>query len=411
MNSRERVLKAMNHQEPDRIPIDFSAHRSSGISALAYPKLRDFLGLKPTVVKVYDPVQQLAVLDEDILNRFGVDVIELGRAFDKEEHLWVDWVLPDGTPCKMPYWAEPKRAENSWNIQSQKTNRVIARMPDGVIYFEQTYWPFAEKENLDDIAGAFNESMWCALPSPPGPLTAGPDGHKLLADRAGELRANTDKAIVALFGGNLLEMGEFLYGIDVFMMMLASERKRAEKFLDKLLELYLSNLEIFLNAVGDSIDVILFGDDMGGQRGPLISPTMYEQIFKPRHKILWNRAKELADVKTLLHCCGGVRQLIPHFIDIGLDAINPVQISCEGMAPQALKNEYGKYITFWGGGCDTRDVLPNGTPDEVYKHVQELLRIWTPGGGFVFQQVHNILANVSPENIVAMLDAVHHYSE
>jgi len=406
MNSKERVLAALDHREPDRIPVDFSGHRSSGISAMAYAKLRKYLDLETKPIRVYDPVQQLAIVDEDVLDRFGIDVIELGRGFDDLEGTWIDWVLPDGTPCKMPSWTEPKRGKNSWDIISPKSGRVIATMPDSAIYFEQTYWPFAEKEDFDDIGGSFSESMWCTMVTPPGPMAADPDGTKIFTDGARRLRESTDKAIVGLFGGNLLEMGEFLYGMDKFLLMLAAEKSRAHQFLDKLVEFYLVNLEKFLGVTGEYIDIILFSDDMGGQQGPLISPQMYQEFFKSRHKIIWDRAKELSNVKVLLHCCGGIRELIPHLIDIGLDSINPVQITCAGMDPQELKNEYGKDIVFWGGGCDTRDVLPNGKPDEVSRHVKELIKIWAPGGGFVFQQVHNILANVPPENIVAMFDAI-----
>ncbi len=170
--------------------------------------------------------------------------------------------------------------------------------------------------------------------------------------------------------------------------------------------MYLGNLEKFLGAVGDSIDVILFGDDLGMQTGPQVSPAMYREFFKPRHQLLWNRAKQLAPVKVMLHCCGGVRELLPDLIEAGLDAINPVQISCRGMDAAGLKRDFGKDLTFWGGGCDTRDVLPLGTPEQVRRHVLEQLRILAPGGGFVFQQVHNALANVPPQNIVAMLNAV-----
>ncbi|MHC4229633.1 MAG: uroporphyrinogen decarboxylase family protein, partial [Planctomycetota bacterium] len=135
-------------------------------------------------------------------------------------------------------------------------------------------------------------------------------------------------------------------------------------------------------------------------------PKMYCEFFKPRHKLLFNRAKELADVKVMLHCCGGVRELLPHLIEAGLDAINPVQISCSGMDAAELKAQFGRELTFWGGGCDTRDVLPNGTPEQVAEHVKEQVKTLSGGGGFVFQQVHNILANVRPESIVAMFDAV-----
>lgn len=262
MNSRERVLAAMNHREPDRVPIDFSGHRSSGISAMVYPKLRNLLGLKPVATRVYDPIQQLAVVDADVLDRFGVDTLELGRAFDQTGGLWKDWVLPDGTPCQMPAWAVPVRYAGGWNMISSKTGRVIAKMPDGALYMEQTYFPFSEKEDFDNIAGSFSESMWCALPTPPGPLAAGVEGAQLLVERAKALRAGTDKAIIGLFGGNFLEIGEFLYGMENFMLLLAGEPEKAGKFLDRVLELHLSNLEKYLRAVGPYIDIVLFSDDL-----------------------------------------------------------------------------------------------------------------------------------------------------
>ncbi|MEK7996426.1 MAG: uroporphyrinogen decarboxylase family protein, partial [Planctomycetota bacterium] len=290
--------------------------------------------------------------------------------------------------------------EGRWVIRSQ-SGRILAHMPDGALYFEQTYFPFLEGDDLDAIGDVLGESMWTAIASPPGPIDA-----TSLADGARRLRAKTDRAIIGLFGGNLFEVGQFLYRNDQFMMLLAAEPQRAHRFLDKLIEIHLANLERFLTAVGEYIDIILFGDDLGMQTGPMMSPRMYRELFKPRHRLLWNRAKELADVKVMLHCCGGVRELMPDLIEAGLDAINPVQISCAGMDAGELKAEFGKDVTFWGGGCDTQDVLPNGTPEQVAQHVRQQVRILRPGGGFVFQQVHNVLANVPSENIVAMFDAV-----
>jgi uroporphyrinogen decarboxylase len=171
-------------------------------------------------------------------------------------------------------------------------------------------------------------------------------------------------------------------------------------------EIHLANLEKFMAAVGPYIDVINFGDDLGAQNCPQISPKMYREFFKPRHAMMWARAKQLAQVKVMLHCCGAVRPLLPDLIDAGLEAINPVQISCRGMDAEGLKREFGKDLVFWGGGCDTQHILPCGTPDEVREHVKSQVRIMAPGGGFVFQQVHNILANVPPENIIAMYEAV-----
>ncbi len=405
MNSRERVMAALNHEEPDRVPIDLSGHRSSGISALVYPKLRSYLGLPERPVRVYDPVQQLAIVDDDVLDHFGVDTIELGRAFALNDEDWRDWELPDGTPCQMPKWALPEREPNRWVLRSND-GRIIAQMPDGALYFEQTYFPFYEQDDLDDIPAAMAQGMWTAIASPPGPLVEGEGGDAKLAEGAERLRHQTDRAILGLFGGNLLEMGQFLYRNDRFLELLAAEPLRAHAFLDRIVEMHLKNLEHFLGLVGQYIDIILFGDDLGMQTGPQISPSMYREFFKPRHQLMWQRAKQLADVKVMLHCCGGVRELLPDLIDAGLDAINPVQISCRGMAAAELKREFGQDITFWGGGCDTQQILPYGTPQQVRDHVRHQVAILKPGGGFVFQQVHNILANVPAENVVAMLEAV-----
>ncbi|MBI4556799.1 MAG: methyltransferase [Candidatus Hydrogenedentes bacterium] len=405
MTSRERVLSALNHRESDRVPVDFSGHRSSGVAAIAYARLRDHLGLPRKTIRVYDPLQQLAIVDEDVLERFGVDTIELGRGFALDDQYWNDWVLPDGTPCQMPAWVAPERDGSRWVLRS-RTGRVIAQMPTGALYFEQTYYPYYEQENLDDIPAAMRESMWCAVASPPGPLADGPEGLERLEAGAKKLRASTSKAIIGLFGGNTLEMGQFFWRNDRFLTLLAEDPDKVHAFMDRLVEVHLANLERYLGAVGGSIDVILFGDDLGMQEGPQISPAMYREYFKPCHQRMWARAKQLADVKVMLHCCGGVRELLPDLIDAGLDAINPVQVSCRGMSAAGLKQDFGRDITFWGGGCDTQHVLPNGTPDAVRRHVREQVHTLRPGGGFVFQQVHNVLANVPPENVVAMFEVV-----
>ncbi|MEA1997526.1 MAG: uroporphyrinogen decarboxylase family protein, partial [Gemmatimonadota bacterium] len=411
MTSRERILAALDHREPDRVPVDLSGHRSSGINAMAYARLREFMGLDRKPIRVYDPIQQLAIVDEDVLEAFGVDTVELGRGFALDESDWVDWVLPDETPCRMPAWAAPERLGDEWVLRSKASGRVIGRMPRGGLYFEQTYFPFAEEPfsqsaNLDSFPSVFDEGMWGVFDSPPGPLVSGPDGKKLLAAGAARLREKTGRAVLGLFGGNLYEGGQSLYGYENFFLLLGAEPVQAHKFLDRFVEINMEALEEFMAAAGPYIDIIVFGDDLGMQTGPQISPEMYREFFKDRHRLMWNRAKELGDVRVMLHCCGGVRQLLPDLIEAGLDAINPVQISCSGMDAGELKKEFGSEITFWGGGCDTREILPEGNPDSVRRHVTEQLETLSPGGGFVFQQVHNILADVPPENIVAMFEAV-----
>ncbi len=406
MTSRQRVLTALQHQQPDRTPIDLSGHRSSGISALAYARLRDYLGLPKRPIRVYDVIQQLAIVDEDLLNRFHVDTIELGRAFATNDSWWHEWELPDGTACLIPTWVKPVRQNGEWILQS-KAGNTTARMPPGVLYFEQSQYPFATKPDINNLEDYFDEVMWTSIASPPGPVASGPNRLHALAQGATELRQSSNRAILALFGGNLLEMGQFFYRNDNFLLLLAANPAEAHQFLDKVTEIHLRNLKDFLYAVGPHVDIIVFGDDFGMQHGPQISPRMYQEFFQPRQKAMWDLTRQLAPhINIQLHCCGGIRPLLPGLIQAGLQSINPVQITCKGMNPAELKAEFGQHLTFWGGGCNTRDVLSHASPDEIKTHVQQLNTVWNQNGGHVFQQVHNILADVPPANVVAMYDAI-----
>ena len=408
ISSRERVMRAVNHREPDRVPIDFGGHRSSGIMAIAYHKLKEHLGITAGDIYVYDFVQQLAVVEPEVLDRFQVDTIEMGRGFSLTPSDWHDWVLPDGTACKIPAFIDPIRVGADWHIY-HTDGTLIAVQKEGCLYFEQTCFPLASSGDptFDDLNLVMKKVMWGTLGTPPAPIEYDDGGLLQLAVGAKVLRESTDKAIIGLFGGNLLEMGEFLFRIDNFLLLLASDPARAHRFLDRLVELHLKNLSKFLSAVGPYIDIILFGDDLGMQTGPQMSPRMYKEFFQPRHKLMWETAKELADVKVMLHSCGGLYPLLPALIDAGLDIIQPVQTTAANMEADRLKREFGQDLCLWGGGCDTREILPWGTPQEVAEDVRRRVRTLSSGGGFVFQQVHNIMADVPAENIAAMFDAVH----
>lgn len=408
MTSKDRIIKAINHKEPDKIPVDFNSHRSSGIAIQAYKKLREHIGLKPSPLYVYDVIQQLAVVEDDVLNTFGVDVVQLGYDYYKEDDYWKDWILEDGTQCKIPAFVQIEKSSKG-NIIRGDDGQIISIQKKGLLYFEQTYFPLLESNDNDfnDIEYNLNQVMWSRIGSPPAPAGFDPQGLKEWEEAATRLRKSTDRAIYGIFGGNLMEIGQFLFRIDNFFMELASNPKRVHKFLDKLVEFHLSNLEKFLSVVGRHIDIIGFGDDLGMQTGPQISPQTYREFFKPGHSILWNKAKEIfPHLKVSLHCCGSIYSLLPDLIEAGLDIINPVQISAKDMDLNTLKKEFGKDMVFWGGGCDTRQILPYGSKKEIKEHVKNNIAIMSPGGGFVFQQVHNILANVPPENIAVMFMAV-----
>ncbi len=410
MTSRERVLAALNHVEPDRIPVDLGAHRSSGIAAIAYHHLRKHLGLPELTIKVYDMVQQLAIIDEDVLDLFGVDVIEMGRGFLLDDGDWKPWVLPDGTPCEIPYYTNLEKRGEDWFILDG-SDIEMGVLKKGSLYFEQTFFPLMdrgiENDHFEDLEEMLGKQIWSAVVHPGAHLEMDEQGLREMGLRAKELRESTDRAIVGLFGGNMFEIPQMLYRMDHYLLATGMYPDKVLELSEKLYQIHLKNLEKWIGAVGPYIDIVLFGDDLGGQQGPLISPEAYREFYKPYHKKLWSRAKELADVKVQLHCCGGIYELLDDLIEAGLDMVNPVQVSCRGMDPKGLKEDFGERITFWGGGCDTQRILPLSGPDDISKHVMELNSIFSPGGGFVFQQVHNILANVPPENVVAMFESIH----
>jgi uroporphyrinogen decarboxylase len=348
-------------------------------------------------------------VEEPVLDALGVDVIELGRGFMLEESDWKDWVLPDGTPCKIPYYINiEKRGGDTYIVSDQ--GKDLAVQVEGCVFFEQASFPLAdhdfENDDFSEIVKAFDENMWTGTPTPGGHFPLDDEGLKRLEEGAKKLRESTDRAIMGLFGGNLFEVPQFLYRMDNYLTYMGLYPEACIRLSEELCGMYLKRLEKWLGAVGPYIDVILFGDDLGGQNGPLMSRTMYCSYYKPYHSKMWKRAKELADVNVHLHSCGGIEPLLDDLIDAGLDSTNPVQISCKGMDPRNLKDKYGGRITFWGGGCDTHAMLPQGTPEDIAGHVRENVRIFSPGGGFVFQQVHNILSEIPPENIIAMFEAV-----
>jgi len=409
MTSRERVLTALRHEEPDRVPIDFGGHRSSGISAIAYARLKQALGIDSGDIYVYDMIQQLAIVEPEVLDALNVDTIELGRGFTREDGGWKEWVLPDGTACAIPAYINVEKRGSDWYLLGGD-GRELAVQREGCLYFEQIYWPWAdrnpEEQDFADLGKALGDNMWGAVPTPGGHIPLTDEGCRELTEGARRLRASTDRAIVGIFGGNLFEVPQFLYRNDNYFLHMAMYPEACERLSEALCDFYLPLIEKWLGAVGSYIDVMLFGDDLGGQNGPLMSPGMYRRYYPPWHARMWRRVKELAPhVNIHLHSCGGIEPLLEDLIDAGLESANPVQITCHGMNPRQLKETYGDRFTFWGGGCDTRDVLPHGTPEEVRDHVRKLLSVWSPGGGYVFQQVHNVMADVPTENIIAMFES------
>jgi len=392
MNHRERVVAAIRRQPVDRLPIDMGGMRSTGIMAMAYNRLKKHLGIEDGGLYVFDNTQQLAYVEATLRQMFGLDVVILDSGM---LHGWRPYTLPDGTASQISanFRTEPdgEGGEFSLNSKGERNNH----RPAASFYFD-TYGP-PPLAHIETISELDQWERWVYT-----------DEDLLrLQNEAKRLYYETDYAILGSFGGAFLEGGQGLRGWGQFMMDIAGDRAFTEALLDKMLANYLQNVELYLDAVGDYIQIIQMGGDMGTQNGPQIRPKVYYDVFQPREKALWGRIHQLKpEVAVFLHCCGGIYELLPGIIDAGCDILNPVQISARGMDPARLKREFGDQICFWGGGCDTQSILPFATPEEVYQHTRHNIDIFAPGSGFVFTQVHNIQANVPPENILAMFKAV-----
>lgn len=411
MNSRERVLSAIRHVQPDGLPVDLGATPSSGISAIAYDQLLPLLGLKDRRNWVYDMVQQVAQPSDEVLDHFRIDAVDLGRTFNTREGDWYDYTLPNGQTAQQPVWFRPQKGANgSW--QAYKGSEVIAVMPATAFSYDQTVYPFIDgypAEYGANLDAAMGRVHWSAFAHSPWDHAGETDFWEQLRAHALQLRASSDRAIVLSAGCNLFEWGTFVRRLDQFLVDLVSMPDEVERFLDALMVRHLSSLEKICRAVGDVVDIIRLGDDLGMNSGPLMAPATYRRLFKPRHAIMCNYIKLHSGMHTFLHSCGSIYRLIPDLIEAGFEILNPVQTNARDMEPARLKKEFGADVTFWGGGADTRSILNQGTPARVKDHVRANIETLAPGGGFVFNAIHNILPDVPPENVVAMFEAVDEY--
>jgi len=414
MSSRERVLSAISHQQPDRVPVDLSATPSSGISAIAYSNLLTHIGREDLPVQIYDVVQQLAQPDIMVLDQFGVDVLDIGRTFNTQPTDWRPFTMVNGAPAYYPKWFQPiLMPDDSYNTYDDNGRRILSRMPVGATFFDQTYFPYAEGypasyENLDTEMGRI---MWARHVHSPWDHAGDSGFWQKLRENTLKLRQSTDKALLVVCGCNLFEWGTFLRRMDNFLMDLMCDPYNVEKLLDELMKRHLATLEKVCEAVGDIVDIIRFGDDLGMSSGPFMDADTYRGLFKPRHKILCDYVKSHSKMHTFIHSCGSISLLMPDLIEAGIEIFNPVQTNAYRMKPDFLKKEFGQQCTFWGGGIETVGTLNTGSPTQIHEQVLERLEIFSKGGGFVFNTVHNILPDVPPENIIAMYDAVKEFNK
>ncbi len=376
VTSRERLLTTLAHREPDRIPYDLGSTQVTGIHVVAYQRLRDYLGLPPVAPVVCDEIQQLALPDDDVIQALGVDVRGL---FPLNSHNWNVVPVEAGE-----YW----QYLDEWGITHLRPR------PDG-LYFSAARHPLADATSIAEVEA----HRW--------PDTGDPRRIEGLRELALAYRAQGKAVMIKGVLAGMFEMAQRVRGMQALLMDMASDEALAGAVLDKMLECKLAFWEMALPCLADVVDVISEADDYGTQESQLISPRMFRAQIKPRLAVLFTRIKQLAPNAALfMHSCGNVRPLLPDFIELGVDILNPVHIRARGMEPTALKRDFGRDIVFWGGGVDTQGVLPSATPNEVRDDVRRNIDALAPGGGFVFNTVHNIQADVPPKNIIAMLETL-----
>jgi uroporphyrinogen decarboxylase len=409
------VLAAIAHREGDRVPVDLGSTPSSGISALGYASLARELGGASgmgatddeATPRVYDVVQELAQPADWMLDRLGIDVVDVGRAFNDRSEDWARLEMPDGSPYLYPAWFKPVRKGNDF-FAYHRDGTLIAQRPSGATFYDERCFPYEGGYPADyrGLSEAMGKVLWSALAHSPWDRAGEPGFWGDLRSRALALKARSDRALMVVVGCNLFEWGTFLRRIDNFLVDLLIEPAQVERLLDALMEAHLATLAKVCEAVGDVADIVRFGDDLGHEGGPFMSPETYRRLFKPRHRMLVDYARAHSSMKTFLHSCGSIYALIPDLIDVGYDIINPVQTSARDMSPERLKREFGASLTFWGAGIENRTVLKEGKPADVRAQALERLALLSRGGGFVFNAVHNIMPDVPARNVAALFGAV-----
>ncbi len=379
LTPRERVLKALNHEIPDRVPIDLGGNQT-GIHRNAYRNLIAHLGIKDEV-RLMDAVQQLAQPCEALLTRLRVDTryIAAGAASS-----WKGAIV------------ENERDGKRWADLTDEFGVRWSMPEDAPYYMDITLHPLAQAEIGD-------------LPGYPWPKGDDPTRFAGLRDRGLALRRDTPYAVVSRISGVVYETCWYLRGLEQWFCDLMTSTEFCAALLDQTLRFWLDWFRVFLDEVGDLVDVIMIGDDLAGQNGPLISPALYRRLVKPRQKQLVQYIRSRSKAKIWYHTCGACAEFIPDIIDNGAHILNPVQISARGMDPAGLKRRFGDRIVFWGGGVDAQRILPRGTPDEVAADVRRNLEAFMPGGGYVFNNVHNIQGEVPPENVLALFDTAYEF--
>jgi hypothetical protein len=418
LTSRERVELALNHQQPDRVPLDLGSCGQTGMHVSTVYRLRQALGLDEpgTPVKVIEPYQMLGEIKLDLLDAVGGDIVGVGglkTMFGFKNENWKPWTFHDGTPLLVPekFNTEPETdGDILMYAGGDKSTAPSARMPAGGWYFDSiTRQPEIDDDhlNVEDNLEEF------------GPISDEDLNH--LAQESERLYNDTDKAImltipgtgfgdIALVPGPMLKNPRGIRGVEEWYVSTILRQDYVRAIFERQCAIALENLPKIYDAVGDRVSAVwVSGTDFGAQNGPFISRKVFRSLYWPFYKRVNGWIRENTGWKRFIHSCGSVKALIPDFIEAGFEILNPVQTSAAQMDPATLKAEFGAALVFWGGGVDTQRTLPFGTPDEVRAEVRERLEVFGKDGGFIFNPSHNVQALVPVENILAMYQAVKDY--
>ena len=379
MTSRERVIKALNHQVPDRVPIDLGGFQT-GIHQKAYAELLSHLSLTEDIT-ILDPVQQLAKPSEEVLKRLHVDI---------------RYVCAHGPDSFKGGIEQNTRDGRLWHDLKDEFGVVWSMPDDQGLYMDISHHPLASA-TIADIEN---------YPFPDGSDVSRFTGVR---EQALKLRSDTPYAISTGIGGVVYEYCWYMRGLQQWFIDMIENPAFCEALLDRTLNFWMDYYTGFMAAIGDIVDVVMIGDDLTGQSGPLFSPDFYRKVVKPCQKKLVRHIKSLTNAKIWYHTCGSCFEYIPDLIDNGIDILNPVQIGLVNMEPAKLKEMFGSWLVFWGGGIDAQHVLPFAKQAEIAEHVRKNIEIFKPGGGYVFNNVHNIQFGVPPENILTLFDAAYQF--
>ena len=377
MTPRERLLKTLDHQVPDRVPIDLGGYQT-GIHRKAYENLLEHFEIEDET-EILDCVQQLAVPCEELLQRFHVDI----------RYIW-----SKGSDSFDGTIRQNRRRGKLWHDFTDEFGVVWSMADDQKLYMDISHHPLADV-TMEELKER--------------PFPNGGDKTRFtgVREKALRIRKQSSYAISTTIGGSMYEYSWYQRGLERWFIDMIENPGFCEVLLDKMLVFWKDYYVGYMGEVGDLVDVVQIGDDVAGQHGPMFSPEFYRSIIKPRLKELIRHIKSLTSAKIWYHTCGGCTELIPDLIECGIDILNPIQISATNMNPKELKEKFGSEVVLWGGACDTQHLLPFASPEEVAKEVCKNMEIFKAGGGYVFNNVHNIQADVPVENIIAMFDAAY----